>query len=374
MSQYDKHIRNTWLEVDLGQFRRNIEIIQKTAETRVLVIVKSNAYGHGLERCGIAAQEAGAEMLGVATCGEGALLREAGVTIPLLRVTAYGMNEIEPMIADDTHFIIWTAEQVKTANEIAGKLNKTAKVHLKIDTGMGRAGVFAEDVAPIAQDIDTAEHIDMVGVCSHFHSAEAAPESSIEQMKKFDQALDTLAGMNIKPDYIHLANSRGLLKFPQARYNMVRSGVVTYGLPYDASFPLPDGMAAIAQWKARVLSVRTFPKNHVISYGGQYKTQKDGERIAIIPLGYVDGFQRFPAEVNEVLIRGRKLKTVGRICMDQCHVTIPDDMDVREGEEVVVLGTQGDAEITSVDIGNRWGTNKYDVLCGISARVPRLYS
>jgi len=373
MSEYDKYIRNTWLEVDLAQFKKNIQILQKTAETPVLVIVKSNAYGHGMERCGVAAQEAGAEMLGIATCGEGALLRQAGVAIPLLRVTAYGMNEIEPMIADDTHFIIWTAEQVKVANEIASKLDKTAKVHLKIDTGMGRAGVFAEDVAPIVQKIEAAESIEMVGVCSHFHSAEAEPESSIEQMKKFDQALDTLENLTIKPEYIHLANSRGLLKFPQARYNMVRSGVVTYGLPYEAGFPLPEGMAPVAQWKARVLSVREFPKDHAISYGGQYKTQKEGERIAIIPLGYVDGFQRFPAEVNEVLVQGRKIKTVGRICMDQCHISLPDDMDVKEGQEVVVLGKQNDAEITSVEIGNRWGTNKYDVLCGISPRVPRVY-
>ena len=373
MSEYDEYLRNTWFEVDLAQLQKNIELIKQQVQTRVLVVVKANAYGHGLVQCGLTAQKSGAEMLGVATVGEAALLRRAGVKIPLLRMTAYGLNEIESFIDQGVHFFAWTKEQIDCANEHAKKANKQAKVHLKIDTGMGRAGVFAEGVEPIAKIIQQAEHVYFAGVCSHFHTADMPETDSVfEQIKKFELAVGILEKMGIIPPYIHLSNSPALLRFKEARYNMVRTGVITYGQYYERDTDLIEGMKAIGTWKARLVSVKTLPPNHGISYSVKYKTT-DYEKIGIIPVGYADGFHRRPLGVNEVLLNGRRVPVVGSVCMDQCMIKIPDDMNAKEGDEVVLMGAQGDDYIDSLDIADKWGTNNYDVFANISDRVPRVY-
>ncbi len=373
MSQYDNYIRNTWFEIDLSQFQKNIEIIKQQVQTRVLVVVKANAYGHGIVECGKAAEKSGATMLGVATVGEAALLREAGVQIPILRMTAYGLNEMQSFIDDDIHFFAWTKEHIETADKLAKQVGKKAKAHLKIDTGMGRAGVFAEDVRPIAEIIQAAEHVDFEGVCSHFHTADMPETDSVfRQIEKFELALKTLEGMGIVPPYIHLSNSPALLRFKEARYNMVRTGVITYGQYYEEKTELFDGMKAIGTWKARLVSVKTLPPNHGVSYSVKYRTSGH-EKIGVIPAGYADGFRRRPLGANEVLIHGRRVPVVGSVCMDQCMVVIPDDMEAKEGDEVVLMGGQQEDYIDSLDICEKWGTNNYDVFANISARVPRVY-
>lgn len=374
MTPYDLSLRNTWLEVDLAQFQTNIRIIQKEAGVPVLVVVKANAYGHGLVECGLTAEGAGAAMLGVATLGEGALLREAGVRIPLLRITAYGLNEVEELVKQESDFFVSIPEHLDAAQAAAAKLHKTARVHLKVDTGMGRTGVFADQALDFARDILSRPGLEFAGLASHFYLADAADTSSVaSQLARFNQALSALEGAGIAPRLIHIANSPGLLRFPEARFTMVRSGVISYGMPYEDGFDLPEGIKPIAQWKARLVSVRRLPPNHVVSYGAQYTTSTD-ETIAIIPLGYADGLHRHPKNVNEVLWNGQILPTVGRICMDQAMIRIPEGQTAALGDEVVLLGAQGGQEITSLEIAARWGTNNYDVVCNISPRVPRVYS
>lgn len=373
MSEYDEYIRNTWFEINLGQFQKNIEVIKEQVKTRVLVVVKANAYGHGLVQCGLTAEKSGVEMLGVATVGEAALLRKHGLKIPVLRMTAYGLDEIESFIKDDIHFFAWTNEQVQKADKLAQKINGRAKIHLKIDTGMGRAGVFAEDVKPIAQIIHDGEHVDFEGVCSHFHTADMPETDSVfEQIKKFEIAVMTLEKMGIVPPYIHLSNSPALLRFKEARYNMVRTGVITYGQYYERDTELFSGMKAIGTWKARLVSVKTLPPNHGISYSVKYKTATH-EKIGIIPVGYADGFHRRPLGANQVLLHGKRAQVVGSVCMDQCMIKIPDEIDAQEGDEVILMGEQNDDYIDSLDMADKWGTNNYDVFANISDRVPRVY-
>ena len=373
MSEHDDYIRNTWFEVDLGQFKKNIQIIQKHTKTRVLVVVKANAYGHGIVACGKAAEEAGATMLGVATVSEAAMLRQAGVKTSILRMTAYGLNEMESFIEHDVDFFAWKKDQIDIANELAGKAGKKANAHLKIDTGMGRAGVFAEDVKPIAQIINDVEHVNFEGVCSHFHTADMPETDSVfKQMEKFNLAVDTLEGMGIIPPFIHLSNSPALLRFEEARYNMVRTGVVTYGQYYERDTDMLEGMKAIGTWKARVLNIKTLPPDHGVSYSVKYRT-KGEEKIGIIPVGYTDGYRRRPLDSNEMLLHGRRVPVVGSVCMDQCMIKIPDDLDAQEGDEVVLMGGQGSDYIDSLDIADKWGTNNYDVFANISMRVPRVY-
>ncbi|MEM7618041.1 MAG: alanine racemase [Pseudomonadota bacterium] len=351
----------------------NIEIIKKHVKTRVLVVVKANAYGHGLVECAQVAEESGAEMVGVATVGEASLLRQAGIVVPILRMTAYGQNEIQSFIDDDIHFFAWTKEHVDEANRLAKAKNKKANVHLKVDTGMGRAGVFHHQVEGIAEHILSLEHVELTGVCSHFHTADMPETDSVErQLERFNKAVDILESLSAVPEYVHISNSPALLRFEKARYNMVRTGVITYGQYYEDDTDLLEGMKAIGSWKARLVSVKTLPPNHGISYSVKYRTSKE-EKIGIIPVGYADGFRRRPLGVNEVLLHGQRVKVVGSVCMDQCMIVIPDDVDVQEGDEVVLMGGQGDDYIDSLEIANKWGTNNYDVFANISARVPRVY-
>ncbi len=373
MSEYDQYIRNTWFEIDLNQFQKNIQIIKDHVKTRVLVVVKANAYGHGLVKCGLAAEESGATMLGVATVGEASLLRKADVKIPLLRMTAYGENEMESFIKDDIHFFVWTVEQIESANRIAEVKGKKANVHLKVDTGMGRAGVFAENVKLVVEIIKKSGNVNFEGVCSHFHTADMIETDSVfRQIDKFEQALSTLDDMGITPPYIHLSNSPALLRFKEARYNMVRTGVITYGQYYERNTELFDGMKAMGTWKARLVSVKTLPPNHGVSYSLKYRTEKE-ERIGIIPVGYADGFHRRPLGANKVLLNGRRVNVIGSVCMDQCMIKIPDDLDAQIGDEVVIMGGQGSDYIDSLDIADAWGTNNYEVFANISDRVPRVY-
>lgn len=366
--------RNTWLDVDLAQLGRNFQIIQREAGVPVLVVVKANAYGHGLVECARTLAATGARMFGVATVCEAMALRHAGITTDILRITAYGPDEVPDMVASDIQFFCWEEEHLRLANEAALELRKIARLHLQIDTGMGREGLFAEQALDFAKLARRYGNIELVGITSHFYLADSDDTSSVErQYRNFMSAVSALEREGLRPPIAHLANSPGLLRFPQARLDMVRSGVITYGLPYEEGFPLPEGIRPIATWKARIVSVKTLPPGHVVSYGGQYVTA-GFETIAILPVGYADGLHRFPRNVNHVLLQGRRVPTVGRICMDQAMIRIPDDLRASVGDEVVIIGRQQDNEIDSLDVAKRWGTNNYDVLCNISPRVPRIFS
>jgi alanine racemase len=366
--------RNTWLDVDLAQLARNFQIIQKEAGVPVLVVVKANAYGHGLVQCARTLAANGAQMFGVATVCEAMALRDAGITTDILRITAYGPDEVSDMVASDIQFFCWEEEHLRLANEAAGQLEKVARLHLQIDTGMGREGLFADQALDFAKRARSYEHIELVGITSHFYLADSDDTSSVShQYENFMKALSALEREGLRPPIAHLANSPGLLRFPHARFDMVRSGVITYGMPYEEGFPLPEGIRPIATWKARIVSVKTLPPGHVVSYGGQYVTS-GFETIAILPVGYADGLHRFPKNVNHVLFQGRRIATVGRICMDQAMIRIPEDLRASVGDEVVIIGKQGNTEIDSLDVASRWGTNNYDVLCNISMRVPRVFS
>jgi alanine racemase len=312
-------------------------------------------------------------MFGVATVCEAMALRNAGITTDILRITAYGPDEVSDMVASDIQFFCWEEEHLRLANEAALQVGKVARLHLQIDTGMGREGLFANQALDFARLARQYESIELIGVTSHFYLADGDDTSSVEhQYRNFTNALAALEREGLRPPIAHLANSPGLLRFPHARFDMVRSGVITYGLPYEEGFPLPEGMRPIATWKARIVSVKTLPPGHVVSYGGQYVTA-GFETIAILPVGYADGLHRHPKDVNCVLFQGRRVPTVGRICMDQAMIRIPEDLRATVGDEVVIIGKLADLEIDSLEVATRWGTNNYDVLCNISPRVPRVY-
>ncbi|MEM6781866.1 MAG: alanine racemase, partial [Pseudomonadota bacterium] len=269
-------------------------------------------------------------------------------------------------------FMAWDVGQVESIQATAKSMGKTARVHMKVDTGMGRMGVMPDQALALAEALAAAPDIDFKGVYSHFHTSESDPDGSRAQLKVFNTVLDALKDKSITPPLIHMANSEGTLRYPEARYNMVRTGVVTYGVPFEPDGLLPDGIQRVADWKSRIVSIKRLLAGHGVGYSQAYKTKAE-ETIAIVPVGYGDGLHRYPDDVNEFIVGGRILKTVGRICMDQCFVVIPDDMHVAMGDEAVIIGEQDGVEINGQMVARRWGTNRRDVYTGILPRVQRRY-
>ncbi len=373
-SPYDIYGRNTWAEIDLAQLRVNINALSDLAGTKMLVIVKANAYGHGMVECARTAEECGVHMLGTATIGEALLLRENGIKTDILLVAAYAPDEIETIIKAGLHFPVWLEEHLTLIDHITKTLGIKAHAHLKIDSGMGRIGVFPEQSLRFARYLNDHDHIIFEGVYSHFHSADDDDLTTTkDQLEIFEACIKELEDHKIRPPLVHMANSPGLLRLAESRFDMVRSGKITYGEPHEGPCDMPSAIKPILQWKAKLVSIKTFPKDHPISYGAHYKTY-EGEHIGIVPVGHADGWHRVPRGVNKVLLHGERVSVMGTVCMDQCMISIPPHIDAKIGDEIVLIGKQGKETITDKEIGEEWwGTNNYEVITNIPARVPRIY-
>lgn len=362
---------STWVNVDLDAIRGNVRFIKEHTGAEVMAIVKANAYGHGALPVARAALQAGATWCGVARPDEALQLREGGIKSPILILGFIRAESVPEMIKHDVSLTVWTEDHVRRIARQAQKLHHTARLHLKIDSGMGRLGCFPEDAARLAQRIHETPDLKLQGVFSHLARAdEPDPQPTARQQKAFSKALSHLAEKKINPPYIHLANSAASLTRPGAHFNLVRLGISLYGLPPSSAVPLPDPFQRALTWKTVLAAVRTLPPGHGVSYGHEYVTQ-NRETIGALPMGYADGFRRLPG--NEVLIHGQKCPVVGRVCMDQTMVQLDGIQKPQVGDEVVLIGKQGQEEITADEVGQRWGTINYEVTCAIGPRVPRLY-
>ena len=371
MSKFDAYSRNSWIEISADSFQKNLSTVKSMVGCKVLQVVKANAYGHGIECIARLAHDAGATYVGVATVGEAAVLRDAGIVGRIFLMATYDNDDIEWLITNQIDFSVWDLKQIEAVHERTRRTDLTAKLHLKVDTGMGRLGCFPEDASALISEILARDGIDLVGLWTHFAKADSLDatftEQQIEQFRPVAEEASSLCDTVV----VHASNSPGALLQERARFDMGRLGIVSYGISPDPEITLPTEFAPILEWKARLASVRTFNRDTPISYGGEYRTVRDGERIGIIPIGYADGFRR--GYQNDILIRGLRLKTVGRICMDQCMVSLPDGIDFQVGDVVTILGRQNGEVISADDIAERWGTNAYDVVANIAPRVPRKF-
>ena len=369
MSKYDAYSRNSWVEVSANSFKKNLRTVKTLVECKVLQVVKANAYGHGIEYIARLAYEAGATYVGVATVGEAAVLRDAGIKGRIFLMATYDEEDIDWLISNQIDFSVWDSRQIEAVHERTSGDGPSAKLHLKVDTGMGRLGCFPRDASALMEDILTRDGTEFAGLWTHFAKADSLDATFTEQqIEKFVTLAEKASSLSSSV-LVHASNSPGALLQKRARFDMVRLGIISYGISPDPEIALPVGIAPVLRWKARLASVRTFDKDTPISYGGEYLTVRDNERIGIIPVGYADGFRR--GHTNDLLIRGMRIKTVGRICMDQCMVSLPDGVDFQVGDVVTILGRQDGQEISADDIAERWGTNAYDVVANIAPRVPR---
>lgn len=361
---------STWVEIDLAVIQDNLRYVRDLSGVEVMAIVKANAYGHGALPVAQAALKAGASWCGVARIEEALELRAMGLDCPILLLGYTPVSRMPDAINQRISMTVWSYEQVWKASEFGLKLETPARLHLKVDTGMGRLGIPPESTLALAEYISGTPGVLLEGLFTHFARADELDNTTSDhQEDNFRSVILELEERGLRPPLVHAANSAASLTRPSAHFDMVRLGIAMYGLHPSLERPNPASFRPALTWKAVLSQVKLLPAGSGISYGHEYITQKE-ERVGTIPLGYADGFRRTTG--NYVLVGGWRVPVIGRVCMDQIMVQLDDVPDAQAGDTVILLGEQGDSRITAEDIAEVWGTINYEVVCAIGARVPRI--
>ena len=363
-----------WIEIDLAALRRNFALIRRDGAggPGIISVVKDDAYGHGLLPVARVALESGATALAVSTLGEARRLREAGITAPVLMLGERLPEELPACLDWDVTLTVGRAEIVRELDRLSRARRRRTPVHLKVDTGMNRHGVRWDAAVALARDIAQRPGLRLAGVMSHFAMSDEADASFAHlQRRRFAGVLDGLAAAGIAPGWRHLCNSGGLLQLPEAHYDFVRIGILPLGVYPSAVCRRLPGTRAVMSVKARLVSVRELRAGETYGYGLRYRAESR-RRIGVIPLGYGDGLPRM-VNRGRALVGGREAPLIGSVAMDATAVDVTDVPEARPGDEVVILGRQGEAEITARDLAAWAGTVCYDVLTCWNWRVPRIY-
>jgi alanine racemase len=365
--------RPTWLEVDLEAIAHNVRRVVDLVgpDVTVLAVLKADAYGHGAARSARTALNNGAGYIGVASINEGALLRHSGLTAPILVLGFTPAWQARELVLNKLSAAVFDLDVARALSNAAQGLNGQVRVHVKVDTGMGRLGLLPDQVLPFVQQLQTLPNLVLEGIFTHFSVADSDPAYTGCQVGRFREVLTALAEAGIEFPLVHAANSAAILTRPQSHFSMVRLGIAMYGLHPSPQVPCPPDFCPALAFKTQVAQVKTLPPGSFVSYGNTYQT-KDKKRIAVIPVGYADGFRRAPRHWGEVLVRGQRAPIVGRVCMDQTMIDVTAIPDVRQGDEVVLIGEQGEERISAEDVAQRLGTINYEVVSEILARVPRV--
>jgi alanine racemase len=365
-------IRSTVADVDLDAVASNVEAIRARSKADVIAVVKADAYGHGAEAVAKSCFEAGAVMVAVATIEEGLALREGGVNGPILVLLGpTDSSEVAHAVAQDLLLVVWDVERARAISEAATALRRTARVHFKVDTGLTRLGAPVAEAATRYRSIASLPHLEIDGIFTHFATADE-PDTSNDraQLERFRDVLSRIAE---RPRLVHAAASAGVAAFGSVDgMNAVRTGLAIYGLHAGAHLASALPLRPALSWRSRVLRLANVPAGTGVSYGHQYRLPKDGQ-IATVPVGYGDGLPRVATKHGAVLLRGHRVPFAGRICMDLVTLDVSDIDGVREGDEIVLIGTQAAAQQTAEALAEACGTINYEIVTGIRRRVPRRY-
>ena len=366
-------MRPTIVEVRLARLTENYRAIRTAvAPAAVMPIVKANAYGHGLVDVARHLIGLGAPSLGVGLLEEAVALRDAGVTTPILVMGGILGNQVPLFLRHGLTLTASSIDKLRHVDEAARELGVTAKVHLKIDTGMERIGVHYYNAEGLLERAAECRHAIVEGIYSHFANADAADLGSARlQLSRFLDVLQWYDKHGVTPPLRHMANSGAILQFPESHLDMVRPGILLYGV-----YPSTDVRRTIAvrpalTWKSGVVYFKVVRPEHPVSYGSTWQSNHP-VRVVTIPVGYGDGYFRALSNVAQVIIRGKKYPVVGRVCMDQIMVNLESD-SAYNGDEVVLLGERGREIITCEDLAEWAGTIPYEILTNINTRVPRVY-
>ena len=364
--------RGAWAEIDLAALEKNIREIKGCVKNgaRFCAVVKADAYGHGAIAVARKAVEMGADYLAVAVTAEATELRRAGFTIPILILGGIQADEADTVVDNDITQAVFTMETAKALSAAAVRRNKKVRVHMAVDTGMGRIGVRPDEAGMFAAEVSALPNVELEGMFSHFALADARDKSyAKEQFTRFKTAMESVEAAGIKLKIRHIANSAAILEMPETHLDMVRAGVILYGLWPSDEVEQVISLQPVMKVKARITLVKEQPAGETVSYGRTWAPQK-AALLATLPLGYADGYTRLYAGKAFVDLNGQKLPVVGRICMDQCMVDVTGAPDVKTGDTVTIMG----AENLTADTLAAWlGTINYEVVCMMSPRLPRVY-
>jgi alanine racemase len=367
-----RHIR-TSADIDLDALEANYRSVEKsvTPGTVLLSIIKADAYGHGAVEVGRRLESIGARYFGVATIEEGRELRENGISIPILILSGVmPWDDLDPLVDYDLTTVIATRDMLDRI--AAAGFSRRLKVHVKVDTGMGRLGFDRHDIESVAKRLTGLKHVEVEGLMSHFPSSERKDEYAFREIDNFRKALATFKGCGIEPKYAHMANSGAICNLPEAHFNMVRPGIVLYGSYPDSSLRGRLDLKPVMRWISRIAFVRSIPAGAFLSYGRTYETDQP-RKIGYVPIGYADGYRTGLSNRGTVLVQGRRCPVVGRVCMEWTLVDVTGVPGVRADDEVVLIGKQDGETVTADEMAGLTGSIPYEIFCGISKRVQRRY-
>lgn len=361
-----RFFRPTWAEVDLGAVARNLRAIRARmpAGTKVLFVVKANAYGHGAELCAREAERTRtADWLGVSSVEEGAALREAGLRLPVLVLgSLYPFESVLAAAAYRLTPVVASEESARRVAEAARRLRRRLDVHVKVDTGMGRVGVRPEAAPALVRALAALGAVRVQGIYTHLACADDRAFTR-EQLRRFRLAVSALEREGLRPPLVHAANSAGALRYPAARLDMVRPGLAAYGL-----YP---GFEPALTLRTKIVYVKTVAKGTPVGYDAAWRAPR-ATRVATLPVGYGDGYPRALSGRADVLVGGRRCPVIGRVTMDQVMVDVGALPSARVGDDVVLIGRQGRAEVPVSELSRLCGTIPYETATALAARVPRV--
>jgi len=370
----EEHRYRSWVEVDLDHFTHNWGEMKRLTgpDVRIMQVVKADAYGHGALEIAHAALKSGAACLGVANADEGVQLRVSGIEAPIVILSPSPDSEINQIIK---YNLIPSVSDIDFARELQKRFKKAdlrATIHIEVDTGMGRGGTIHYEAIDMIGEIMTFPNIVVEGIFTHLAASEVMIDYNQRQWHLFHELLDQLKAHQIDIPVRHMSNSGAILNYPQFHLDMVRPGIMSYGI-----YPSPETrdkarLLPVMSFKSRIVLIKEFPEGYSIGYNRTYMTYKP-TRIATIPVGYGDGYGVVLSNQGEVLIRGKRAPIVGRVSMDMCTVDVSHIPECRMGDEVVMMGRQGAEEITASEIADRTRTISYEILCALGKRAPRVF-
>ncbi|ADL08644.1 alanine racemase [Thermosediminibacter oceani] len=373
----DVKVRPTRVEINLDNLEHNLKEIRRITSPNagICAVVKADAYGHGAVEVAMTALSFGAKYLAVAFLDEAVVLREAGIRAPILILGFTPEDQFDKILEYGITQTVYNVRSAEVLSREAQKRGMKAKVHIKLDTGMSRIGFPAEPSS--LSDIEKVfllPGIEVEGIFTHFARADEEDKSfTEEQYKKYRETVGVLESRGLRVPIKHVANSAAIIDMPGMHLDMVRPGIILYGIyPSEEVQRSRITLKPVMTFKTRVSHVKTVPAGTPISYGGTFVTKKTSV-IATLPVGYADGYPRLLSSRAEVVIKGRRAPLVGRVCMDQCMVDVTDIPGVQPGDEVELFGTGENGGVTADEIAKIVGTIPYEIVCGISKRVPRIY-
>ncbi|QCX34431.1 alanine racemase [Caloramator sp. E03] len=368
--------RPYYAEINLDNFRHNIREVKRIINGKKIIgVIKADAYGHGALEISRVLKEEGADYLAVAVISEALELRKYGYDKPILILGYTPPNFAKEVVENDITQTVFSYEMAHIISIEAKKRNKIAKIHIKLDTGMGRVGFISnDDSVDKIINISKLDNLYIEGIFTHFASADEEDKNfTIGQAEKFNYIINKLKQKGIEFEIKHAANSAAIIDLPNTYYDAVRPGIMLYGYyPSDEVNKEKVTLKPVMSLKASVVNIKEVPVNTPISYGRKFYTKRKS-KIATLPFGYADGFTRLLFGKASVIVNGKFAPVVGRICMDQCMVDITDCGEVNIGDEVIVMGEMDGIRNSADDIAKMLGTISYEILCGVSKRVPRVY-